>query len=143
MESMNWAAGMAGLAFLMAGACASIEPEPCTADWVEWKKDRVLTSFAREHRSTIKLLRGLENDLENPNAFTALKIASATDDIGDMADSFSRRVVPEIQASIRQCSADPVRATQLMAELLEDQGVDDDVVAWVWTLGAIGVLQEG
>ncbi len=143
MGKSNWVVGAAGLALLGAGGCASIEPEPCTADWVEWKKDEVLGSFARENRSTIKLLRGLEDDLANPNAFTALKIASAADDIGGMADSFANRVVPEIRESIRRCSADPLRATQLMAEFLEDQGVDDDVVAWVWTLGAIGVLQEG
>ena len=143
MGRSDWAAGAASLALLGVSACASIEPEPCTADWVEWRKDQVLGTFARENRSTINLLRGLEKDLQNPSAFTALKIAAATDDIGDMADSFANRVVPEIQASIRQCSADPLRATQLMAEFLEDQGVNDDVVAWVWTLGAIGVLQDG
>jgi len=143
MFRSNWAAGAASLALVGVSACASIEPEPCTADWVEWKKDQVLGSFARENRSTIRLLRGLENDLANPNAFTALKIAAATDDIGAMADSFANRVVPEIQNSIRRCSADPLRATQLMAEFLDDQGVDDDVVAWVWTLGAIGVLRDG
>lgn len=123
-------------------SCATLEPEPCTSEWIEYRKDRVLDAFARDNRSTLRLLKGLQDDLEDPGPLTALKIANAVGDVGDMADEFANVVVPEIQSAIDQCGRDRVQAMQLMTTFLEDQGVGDDVLAWVWTLGAVGVLLE-
>lgn len=131
-----------GVGMVALAGCATLEPEPCTAEWVEYRKDRILDGFARDNRSTLRTLKRLQSDLEDPGPFTALKIADAASDVGDMADDFVNRVVPEVEAALSQCGRDPVQAMELMATFLEDQDVGDDVLAWVWTLGAIGVLVE-
>ena len=52
---------IASIAALMAitslSGCASIEPEPCSAEWIEWKSERVLHKFARQNRGLVRDLR--------------------------------------------------------------------------------------
>ena len=123
-------------------ACATLEPEPCTPEWVEFRTERILSGFASEHRSTLRRLRQLQDELEDPGPLFALKIANASADIGSMADAFAQTAVPEVRAAIAQCGAEPARAGELMTQLLENQGVGDDVLAWVATLGTLSVLME-
>ncbi|MEM7765969.1 MAG: hypothetical protein AAF253_00605 [Pseudomonadota bacterium] len=126
-------------AFLMAAtlaACATPEPDPCTPQWVEWKKDQVLSNFASTYRSDIRALRNLEGDLQNPSVIAAIRLAGRAQSVGDMADTFISETVPDLQASLEPCLAAPLSASTLMADLLETQNVDPTVIAWVQALGA-------
>lgn len=128
--------GSALAALLIATACTTPEPEPCTSDWVEWKKDEVFSDFTTQHRSEMRTLRNLEDDLDNPGVFAAIRLASHAQSIGDMANTFIDDTVPDLRASLEPCLASPLNAADLMGDLLLQQGVDPDVVDWVQALGA-------
>lgn len=118
---------------LLAG-CASLEPEPCTPEWVDYKTDRILDPFVREHRGEIKTLRDLSGQMEDPGMMATLRLVSKAGAIGEMVRDFSDTMVPEIRAAVAQCS-EPRQASELLVTMLEKQGVGGDVIAWVETLG--------
>lgn len=123
------------LAALAAG-CATLEPEPCTTEWVQWKKDRILGEFAGRHRDTINALKDLRGELEAPGVFTALKLASLAGDIEPLVTDFRDRALPDVRAAIDQCGRQE-KAFALLAEWLRSEGVDDRTLAWVQSLGAL------
>jgi len=126
---------LAGLVALGLSACATPEPAPCTAEWVDWKKDRVFESFASRYRADIRTLRNLDEDLDDPGMIAVLRLAGHARSIGDMAETFIEETVPDLRTSLEPCLASPLRAGELMGELLAGQGVDPEVVAWVQALG--------
>jgi len=117
-------------------ACATPEPEPCTAEWVDWTKEQVFQDFARTYRSDIRALRNLESDLQNPSMIAAIRLAHRAQSVGDMAEEFINVTVPDIQASLGPCLSSPLSASELMGDLLTRQGVDAEVIGWVQALGA-------
>ncbi|MEL6285871.1 MAG: hypothetical protein AAFR41_07090 [Pseudomonadota bacterium] len=117
-------------------ACATPEPDPCTAEWIDWKKDEIFSEFTRTYRADIRALRNLEDDLQSPSMVAALRLASRAETIGNMAEDFISETVPELRAALGPCAATPVTAADLMADLLEDQGVGEQTIAWVRALGA-------
>ncbi|MEL6955731.1 MAG: hypothetical protein AAFO88_03730 [Pseudomonadota bacterium] len=131
------AAGLAMLASLT--ACASLEPEPCTPEWVDYQTEQVLRPFVREYRSEINTLRDLSGDLENPGVLTTMRLIGQADTIADMFEDFQGRAVPRIENALAQCSA-PGEASDLLVAMLEREGVEPDVINWI---EALGVLVEG
>ena len=125
------------------GACATMEPEPCTSEWVEWKTDRVLTSFARSNYSEIRRFKNFSEKLEEGNVgpLTALKIPAMIEDFKELATSFERRVLPELNSAIAQCSA-PEEFIPAFTGFLRKEGVGEDVLEWVELLGAFVVETE-
>lgn len=129
------------LASLIAlSACATMEPEPCTSEWVEWKTDRVLTSFARSNYSEIRRLQKFSETLEDGNIgpLTALRIPAMLDDFKDLASSFESRVLPELNSAVAQCS-DPQLFIPAFTGFLRKESVGEDVLEWVELLGAFVV----
>ncbi|NBC21214.1 MAG: hypothetical protein GVY06_09280, partial [Alphaproteobacteria bacterium] len=45
-------------------------------------------------------------------------------------------VVPRVQAAVATC-AEPARASTLLAEMLRREGVEEDVLIWIETLGLL------
>lgn len=128
---------LAGL--LSLGACASLEPDPCTPEWVDYKTDQILDPFVREYRSEIAVLRDLSGEIDNPSVLTAFRMAGQADTIALMFEDFQERAVPQIQAAVAQCQ-EPRLASQLLIGMLEREGVEGDVLAWI---EALGVLADG
>ncbi|MEM0985307.1 MAG: hypothetical protein AAGJ32_03595 [Pseudomonadota bacterium] len=131
-RALAYAAVFTGLV----SACAIPEPEPCTSEWVDWKKDQVFSEFTAAHRSDLRVLRNLEDDLNDPGVIGAVRLASRASMIGDMVETFVDVTVPDLQTSLAPCLSSPLSASELMADLLLDQGVDETVVTWVQALGA-------
>jgi hypothetical protein len=125
------------------GACASMEPEPCTSEWVEWKTERVLTNFARSNYSEINRLRKFSQTLEGGNVgpLTALKIPGMIEDFKELAEGFERKVRPELNLAVDQCS-DPQKLIPAFTGFLRKEGVGEDVLEWVEVLGAFVVESE-
>ena len=116
--------------------CATLEPEPCTPEWVDYKTDQILDPFVRRHRSEFRTLRDLSGQLEDPGVYTTLRLVSQAEAIVEMAEDFTETAVPEIQAAVAQCS-EPRQASELLVALLRREGVEGDVIAWVEALGIL------
>lgn len=129
------AASLAGLVMNL-GACAGLEPEPCTPEWVDWQKNQIFDPFVADYRSEIGSLRNLEGNLENPGMLTALQLAGLIESLPRMAEDFNTDVVPRVQAAVATC-AEPARASTLLAEMLRREGVEEDVLIWIETLGLL------
>jgi len=115
--------------------CAT-QPEPCTAEWVDWKTDRFYDAFAREHRKDIDDLRAVTVNLSSSSskpdiATTAMAGAKALGLAGD----FLSDTVPEIKSALSQCGTAP-KATQLFASLLRREGFDEKAVKAIENVGA-------
>lgn len=130
----------AALGFAALGACASLEPEPCSADWIQWKTEQTLKPFAAEHRGLISDLRGFSKNLDNPGPVTMLRMASKLDDFRDLASDFQDGVMPELRLAADQCGS-PAKFVPAFTTFLRDEGVEEDMLAWVETLGALAVEQ--
>ena len=121
-------------------ACASLEPEPCSAEWVRWKTDQTLQPFAREHRGMIDALRDFSTGLEEPGPLTIMRIAARMEDFRRLAEDFQSDVMPELEAAVRQCgtSAEFVPA---FADFLREEGVEEEMVGWIELIGEFAASQ--
>lgn len=121
---------------LALAGCATLEPEPCTPEWVDYKTDQVLDPFVRKYRSEFRTLRDLSGQLEDPSVYTTMRLVRQADSIVEMAQEFTETAVPEIQAAVAQCSA-PRQASELLVALLRREGVEGDVITWIEALGVL------
>ena len=130
--------GLLGACALGASACASFEPDPCTPTWVEWKKDQILAEFTRSHRSELRTLHTISNSLEGgqTSVFQVAGIALAAPRLGQMAQDFVDLTVPEVTTALVQCGYTS-GAVPLFAEMLRDDGFDEDTIAVVQEIGSI------
>ena len=128
----------ASFGLMTLAACATLEPEPCTAEWVEWKTDRVLGSFARDHRGLISDLRDFSKNLEDPGPLTLLRMASKVEDFQALAEDFQGNIMPELETAVAQCGT-PEKFIPAFTGFLRNEGVEDDMLVWVETLGALAI----
>ncbi|WP_300393275.1 hypothetical protein [Henriciella sp.] len=120
----------------VSGAGCATQPDPCTPEWIEWKTDRVLTRFAGENRDTVRALRNMPGNIENPDAIMALRIAALMVDFEDLARDFDRIVMPEINSAIAQCG-EPRNFIPAFSQFLRKEGVSEDVIDWVEAISYI------
>jgi hypothetical protein len=124
----------AALAGVLASACAST-PEPCTAEWIDWRKDRLLRDFARSHLGDIRTVRefssAFSGDERKPSV---LELAQLAPRMIVLVGEFAKAAEPEVRSVYQQCGTGP-RTSQLFADLLRREGVDDDVVAAIEDMG--------
>lgn len=119
------AIGLLGL-----NGCASLQPKPCTSDWVKWRTDAITSDFRQEFAPVIRDMAQFSRQLENPSPLVLLQVASRLQDFEAMARSFSGDVMPELRSAIDQCGT-PTKFVSAFSGLLEEQGVDGKVLDWV------------
>jgi len=129
---------LAALSISMLAACASLEPEPCTTEWVEWKTDRILTDFARANYSEVQNLKSFAQTLEDGDVgpLTALKIPSMIEDFKTLAADFEDRTLPELNAAVKQCGT-PQELIPAFTAFLRKEGVGEQVIEWVELIGEL------
>lgn len=127
-------------ALLAISACAT-QPEPCTGEWVEWKSEKVLRSFAVQHYGFIRDLKKLEDQFDSPGLLAVARIARIADDAGEVIEDFQEDVVPEIKLAYEQCgSAEKLLPT--FTNFLRTEGVSDNAIKWIEGLAAfVEVIQ--
>ena len=125
-----------GLATL--AACASMEPEPCTAEWVDYKTEKVLNKFAKSNRGMIDDLRRLQGKDGEIDPFVAIQLASKTKQIQKFADTFQTIVVPELESALDRCG--DAELVPAFTEFLRGEGVGEETLQWVAPL--IGLMQD-
>jgi hypothetical protein len=131
---------LGALAALLLGACASTEPKPCTPEWVSYRKDRVLALFAREHGSEIGALIEMKDAFDSTKGSglsdvqRLLRLAPMAPKVGNMIESFVDTAVPEVRRAVAQCGG-PEKASLLFAGMLRSEGVDEETLKWVETVG--------
>lgn len=103
-------------------ACASVEPEPCTAEWIDYKKDRILRSFASDNRALINDFRKLANAEGKISPLAAVSLLQKTDRIERFVETFQDDVVPSLESAFAQCSQSD-KLVPALTEFLRDEGV--------------------
>lgn len=126
---------MRGLALFALGAlllsgCASLEPEPCTPEWVQWKTDDITDGFVQEYRPELRELAAFSRGLEDPSPLLLLQMTTRLSDFQVMAEAFRDDIVPELKAAVDQCGS-PTGFATAFTRILEEQGVSDTVLDWV------------
>lgn len=123
---------LAALALCLAplAACATMEPEPCTAEWIDYKTDKVLRKFASENRPLIHDLRRLADEEGDIDPFVAFSLARKSGRIQQFADSFNDIVLPELEAALDQCGTKEEFAPAF-AKFLKQEGVNDAALEWI------------
>lgn len=119
-------------------ACATMEPEPCTAEWVEWKTDRILSDFSSANSSEIRSLRKFANTLEDGSMgpMTAIRLPAMIEDFKDLAEDFETRTLPQLNAAVDQCGT-PEKLVPAFTKFLRSEGVGEDVIEWVEFIGEL------
>ena len=122
-------------------------PEPCTAEWFDWKTERILGGFVYDHRKQIDDLReqaprmfGPEGGLEQI-APTSLLILTAIGAL-DLVVDFGNDAWPQITDAVSECATAP-DATRLFADMLRREGVDGRAVRAIEDLGGLMDLPRG
>jgi len=129
---------LASLGLAALAACASMEPEPCTAEWVDYKTEKVLNKFAKSNRGMIDDLRRLQGKDGEIDPFVAIQLASKTKQIRKFADTFQTIVVPELESALDRCG--DAELVPAFTEFLRDEGVSEETLQWVAPL--IGLMQD-
>jgi hypothetical protein len=126
---------LAALTLAAITACATV-PDPCTPEWVEYKTEKVLTSFARSNYGEVHRLKNFADTLENGKMgpLTALKIPGMIDDFKKLAVSFEKKALPELNAAVELCG-DPQTLIPAFTGFLRKEGVGEEVLEWVEVLG--------
>lgn len=119
-----------GVAAVMITGCATIEPEPCTSEWVEWRTSQITNSFSRQYRSELLDMRRFANRLENPSPLVLLELTSRLEEFRNIATDFSSNIVPELRSAVDQCGT-PTQFATAFSGFLEDQGMPDTVLSWI------------
>lgn len=131
----------AALLMLPVISACTTTPEPCTAEWIDWKTERILGQFVYDHRKQIDDLReqaprmfGPEGDLERiaPTSLLVLTAIGALQLVVDFADD----AWPEVADAVSECSSPP-DASRLFADMLRREGVDDRAVHAIEDLGGL------
>jgi len=129
MRSMLYITGALVGAFALSG-CASLEPEPCTSDWVKWRTDAVTRDFRSSYSGQIRDLAKFSRQIENPSPLVLLQMSSRLTEFRGMATDFSQSVMPELRSAIDQCGT-PTKFVSAFSGMLADEGVDKGVLDWV------------
>ncbi|KCZ92887.1 hypothetical protein [Hyphomonas johnsonii] len=128
---------IAGLVAL--SACASVEPEPCTSEWVDFRTEKVLNRFASNNRGMIGDLRRLQDSEGDINPVVAMQLIGNRKQIQRFADTFQSIVVPELESAVDQCGgADNL--VPAFTEFLRDEGVGEQTLEWIGPV--IGLMQD-
>jgi hypothetical protein len=125
-------------ALALAAGCAT-QPKPCTAEWIDWKSERLFDEFARDHRKQIDELRQATANLDpsgerTPGQIAALALTGARAVV--LGAEFFSETVPEVNRAVSQCGTAP-KATQLFASLLRREGFSADTVKAIEDLGVL------
>lgn len=126
---------IAALGLAALGACATA-PKPCTAEWIDYRRDAVLRKFAVQNRGLVSDLRQLVRTDGKVDPVQAILLTAKADDLRKFARSFETIVIPEIDSAIAQCgtNADFVPA---FTEFLRREGVREEALDWVGPILAL------
>jgi hypothetical protein len=128
------------LALPVLASCNTM-PEPCTSEWFDWKTERILGSFAYEHRDEIGRLRDVAPTLLEAGggpdrlAPTAVLVLTAVGAL-QLAVDFAQDAWPEVQSAVSECAAPP-QAARLFGDMLRREGVDERAVRAIEDLGVM------
>lgn len=110
-------------------ACMST-PEPCTQEWVDYKSNQILRSFASENRGIINDLRHLTNEDGEVNTFAAMQLMANTEDLKHFAQTFQTHVIPDLEQALAECGQSEAFIPALTG-FLRDEGVGEEALEWV------------
>jgi hypothetical protein len=127
------------LFLLPLAACATVEPDPCSAEWIDYKTDKILRTFALQNRGLLNDFRRLAREDGDVDPFAAIALARKSDRIQTFADSFNRTVLPELEAAVAQCGRHE-EFLPALTSFLQEEGVSDEAISLI--IPFVGVMTE-
>lgn len=127
------------LSLLPLTACATMEPKPCTQEWIDYKSERILRKFASENRGMINDLRRLADEDGDISPLAAMSLMGKTDKLKRFANSFNDIVLPELDAAVAQCGTSE-EFVPAFTNFLRKEGVSEEALEWVAPI--VGLMQE-
>ena len=128
-----------GLAIVAANGCA-LGPKPCTAEWVDWKTERIINDFARDHTKQIASIRHLggmfDSGKTDLSGGKGLQVALAAIGGLSLIADFAHDAAPKARDAMSECSTAP-KAAQLFASMLRREGVDEKTVKAIQDVGVL------
>ena len=128
------------LALPVLAGCSTM-PEPCTAEWFDWKTERIIGQFAYEHRDQIGKLRDVAPTMFGPEggleqiAPTSMLVLTAIGAL-QLGLDFAQDAWPEVRDAVSECSSPP-QASKLFGDMLRREGVDERAVRAIEDLGVV------
>lgn len=119
-----------GLAALIVSGCASVQPDPCTTEWVQWRTDKITNQFSRQYRGELRDMRRFASKLENPSPLILIELPTRLEAFQSMATDFSDTVMPELRSAVDQCGLSSEFGSAFTG-FLQDQGMPDAVLGWI------------
>jgi len=138
---MNLRALCASLIVATSAAACATAPEPCTAEWVDYRSERILKRFALDNRDLVSDLRDLKRADGGIDPVQAILLAAKADELRHFAESFENQVVPDLRAAVAECRDDP-DFIPAFTEFLRGEGVPEETLEWVGPILAFSQVLE-
>lgn len=122
------------------GACATA-PEPCTTEWVDYKSERILKSFALQNRTLVSDLRDLTRADGEIDPVQAILLTAKAKELRRFAETFQNQVVPDLRAAVAECRGD-ANFVPAFTEFLRREGVPQETLEWVGPIMALSQVIE-
>jgi hypothetical protein len=126
------------IAALPLAGCASIEPKACSAEWFDYKSEKVLRKFALQNRGLIGDLRQMAKADGEIDPFKALTMLAKAKDFQKFAKSFETVVIPELDAALETCGSN-TEFVPAFTKFLRSEGVPESALEWVGPV--VGLMQ--
>jgi hypothetical protein len=128
---------LAGVALVAVG-CAS-QPKPCTAEWVEWKKNQVFDRFINRNHDAIATVIEQGSKLAEKSdgkggVSQALEAASTVVVTAKLVGNFVETAAPEIRDAVGKCGGS-AKTARLFADMLRRDGASEKTARAIENLG--------
>ena len=115
-----------------------LNPKPCTAEWFDYKTEKMLRKFALQNRGLVRDLKALADADGEVNPMKALTLVSKAKDFEKLAKSFQKTVLPELDNAMETCGSD-AEFVPAFTQFLRDEGVSEKALEWVAPF--VGLMQ--
>lgn len=127
------------ICLLPVSACATVEPEPCTSEWIDYKTEKVMRKFASQNQRLINDFRKLTRESGDVDPLVAFTLSRKSAEIRQFADSFNDTVLPELERALDQCGSHE-EFVPAFTKFLKQEGVSDAALEWI--IPFVGLMQE-
>jgi hypothetical protein len=126
MQSGRFRLASAAVLALSLGACAGIEPEPCTSDWFEYQGRAAFLEMRVDLRDTIRDLKAVARELEGDEVtpWGAMKLVTALPKLAKLFEAFEVSVQPRLERIAKECGR-PEVVREALIDFLQDEGLED------------------
>ncbi|MEM6627030.1 MAG: hypothetical protein AAF719_10030 [Pseudomonadota bacterium] len=131
---------IAALAFAALGACATQQPQTCSAEWISARSQAAFDNLRLEAGDDLDTLLDFAKSFDEDGAPTgplaAFRLMNAVSSLETVAETFVEQTKPDLELIAQECD-DPQLMADAFSDFLRDEGAPDSVIDLIATLGDI------